>query len=87
VPQAEAGPLDAEITSASESAFQLGMAIGAALMALGGLIALAFVRNPEPGEEPEHRPGPGSAAAAGECGRCAPIEVPEREPEPEPTTA
>jgi EmrB/QacA subfamily drug resistance transporter len=87
VPQAEAAPLDAEITSASESAFQLGMAIGAALMALGGLIALGFVRNPEPGEEPEHRPGPGSAAAAGECGRCAPIEVPEREPEPEPTTA
>jgi EmrB/QacA subfamily drug resistance transporter len=87
VPEAEAARLDAEITSASESAFQLGMGIGAALMAIGGLIALLAVRNPE--RPPERVPGPGSAAAAGECGRCPPIEVPEpsREPEPEPEPA
>jgi hypothetical protein len=89
VPAAEAGSLDDDIVASSESAFHLGMAIGATLMAIGGLIALATVRNPKPGEEPEQRPGPGAAAAAGECGRCPPVEVPEpqREPEPEPTVA
>jgi hypothetical protein len=86
VPEAEAGALDADITASSESAFHLGMLLGAALMAAGGLIALAAVRNPEPGEEPEQRRGPGSAATAGECGRCPPVEAPERagEAEPEP---
>jgi EmrB/QacA subfamily drug resistance transporter len=84
VPGAQAASLDNDILSSSESAFHLGMALGAALMAIGGLIALATVRNPKPGEEPEPRPGPGAAAAAGECGRCPPVEVPEREPEPEP---
>jgi MFS family permease len=89
VPAAEAGSLDDDIVASSESAFHLGMAIGATLMAIGGLIALATVRNPKPGEEPEQRRGPGAAAAAGECGRCPPVEVPEpqREPEPEPTVA
>jgi EmrB/QacA subfamily drug resistance transporter len=84
VPAAEAGPLDEDIVASSESAFHVGMLIGAALMAIGGLIALAFVRNPE--RAPEPLPGPGAAAAAGECGRCPPIDVPEpqREPEPEP---
>jgi hypothetical protein len=85
VPEAEAGPLDADIDSASESAFHLGMAIGAALMAIGGLIALLAVRNPE--RAPEPVPGPGAAAAAGECGRCPPIDVPKREAEPAPTAA
>jgi EmrB/QacA subfamily drug resistance transporter len=84
VPQAEAGALDDDIVASSESAFHLGMLIGAALLAIGGLIALISVRNPEPGAEPEHRPGPGAAAAAGECGRCPPIEVPEAEREREP---
>jgi EmrB/QacA subfamily drug resistance transporter len=84
VPGAQAASLDNDILSSSESAFHLGMALGAALMAIGGLIALATVRNPKPGEEPEPRPGPGAAAAAGECGRCPPVEVPEREAEPEP---
>jgi EmrB/QacA subfamily drug resistance transporter len=84
VPAAEAGPLDDDILASSESAFHLGMLLGAALMALGGLIALAFVRNPEPGEEPEPRPGPGSAAAAGECGRCPPVDLPEPQREPVP---
>jgi EmrB/QacA subfamily drug resistance transporter len=88
VPEAEAATLDRDITDSSESAFHLGMALGAALMAIGGLIALATVRNPEPGAEPEHGPGPGAAATAGECGRCPPIEAPapraEPEPEPEP---
>jgi hypothetical protein len=86
VPAAEADSLDEDITSSSESAFNLGMALGAALMAIGGLISLVAVRNPKPGEEPEQRRGPGSAATAGECGRCPPTEVPKvkREPEPEP---
>jgi EmrB/QacA subfamily drug resistance transporter len=86
VPTAEAGSLDDDIASSSESAFHLGMALGAALMALGGLIALATVRNPEPGAEPEQHRGPGSAATAGECGRCPPPSTPapasEAEPEP-----
>jgi EmrB/QacA subfamily drug resistance transporter len=65
----EATALDADIVASSESAFGLGMLIGAGLMALGGALALALVRNPErPGErEPERGPGP--AATAGECGR------------------
>jgi EmrB/QacA subfamily drug resistance transporter len=71
VPEPEGTALGAEIVASSESAFHLGMLIGAALMALGGAISLALVRNPErPGErEPERGPGP--AATAGECGRPA----------------
>ena len=89
VPGAEAGSLDEDIVSSSESAFHLGMALGAVLMAIGGLIALVTVRNPEAGAEPEQRRGPGSAAVAGECGRCPPVDTPEpqREPAPEPTAA
>jgi len=74
VPGSEAAALDADILDSSESAFHLGMLIGAALMALGGAIALTSVRNPE--RDPEGAPererlrGPGPAATAGECGRC-----------------
>jgi EmrB/QacA subfamily drug resistance transporter len=72
VPRAEADSLDADVTDASESAFHLGMAIGAALMAIGGGIALAGVRNPErpPEELPVAVPA-GATAAAGECGHPA----------------
>jgi EmrB/QacA subfamily drug resistance transporter len=86
VPAAEATSLDNDIVSSAESSFHLGIGLGVVLMAVGGLISLATVRNPEPGKEPEHRPGPGSAATAGECGRCPPSELPKvtvkREPEP-----
>jgi EmrB/QacA subfamily drug resistance transporter len=81
---AEAAALEADILESSESAFQLGMLIGAALMALGGAIALLGVRNPEGPPEREPVPGPGATAAAGECGRCgegAPrVPASEREP-------
>jgi EmrB/QacA subfamily drug resistance transporter len=69
VPEREAAVLGADIVSASESAFHLGMLIGAALMALGGAIALALVRNPKRPTERQPEPGPGPAATAGECGR------------------
>ena len=69
VPNAEAAALDDDIVSASESAFGVGMLIGAALMVLGGLISLLGVRNPERPTEPERAHLPGAAAAAGECGR------------------
>ena len=72
VPAAEAVQLDDDIVSSSESAFHVGMVLGAALMLIGGLIALLGVHNPERAE-PEralHR-GPGSAATAGECGRAS----------------
>ena len=73
-------------TTPSESAFHLGMLLGAVLMALGGVISLLGVRNPE--GEPEREPvrGPGSAATAGECGRCAEGDT-GPEPEPEPVAA
>jgi EmrB/QacA subfamily drug resistance transporter len=64
---AEGDRLDADVASSSVSAFHLGMGAGALLMALGGAIALAAVRNPERPPGPEHAPGP--AATAGECGR------------------
>jgi len=82
VPAAEATTLNADILDSSESAFHLGMLIATALMALGGAIALASVRNPEPDPEREPLPGPGSAATAGECGRC-----PAPDPDPEPSAA
>jgi hypothetical protein len=69
VPEPEAAALGAEIVASSESAFQLGMLIGAALMVLGGAITLVLVRNPERPAEREPQPGPGPAATAGECGR------------------
>jgi EmrB/QacA subfamily drug resistance transporter len=60
--------LDEAVIDSSESGFHLGMLIGAGLMALGGAIALAGVRNP--GEAQETAVVPASAAAtAGECGR------------------
>ena len=82
VPGGEAQSLDQEITSSSESAFHLGMWLAAALMALGGAIALLGVRNPDR-DAPAAAPyrGPGSAATAGECGRGP---GPDREPKPSP---
>ena len=44
---AEAAALDADILDSSESAFHVGMLLGAVLMAVGGVIALLGVRNPE----------------------------------------
>ena len=70
----------------SESAFHLGMLLGAVLMALGGVISLLCVRNPEGEAEREPVRGPGSAATAGECGRCAEGDT-GPEPEPEPVAA
>ena len=72
VPAAEASELDADVAASSESAFHLGMLIGAGLMALGGAISLAGVRNPRR-TEPEHTEGvhASAAATAGECGRPA----------------
>jgi hypothetical protein len=61
--------LEADIVASSESAFHLGAGIGAALMALGGLIAAATVRNPERAPTPAHEHAPGPVATAGECGR------------------
>jgi Major Facilitator Superfamily len=87
VPAPEAQSLDDDIVSSSESAFHLGMLLGAALMALGGLIALAAVRNPERPPEREPLRGPGSAATAGECGRCPEAERQRIEPEAEPEPA
>ena len=72
VPEAEAAELDDAVVSSSESAFHTGMLLGAALMAIGGAIALVSVRNPErpPDEGPEAVPA-SAAATAGECGRPA----------------
>ncbi len=81
VPGPEATTLGDQMVSSSESAFHLGMLIGAGLMALGGMISLLGVRNPERPAEREER-GPGSAATAGECGR--PAERAGDQPEPEP---
>jgi EmrB/QacA subfamily drug resistance transporter len=79
----EGAALDADIVDSSESAFHLGMLIGAVLMAVGGVIALLGVRNPERPREGAPVPGPGSAATAGECGRCdGAVREPEREAEP-----
>jgi EmrB/QacA subfamily drug resistance transporter len=82
VPVAEAAALDDDIVSSSESAFHLGMLIAAALMAIGGLIGLLEVRNPEHAPEPKR--GPGAAATAGECGRVAERAGHGRELDPEP---
>jgi EmrB/QacA subfamily drug resistance transporter len=84
VPAAEAAALDEDILDSSESAFHLGMLIAAVLMAAGGVIALVGVRNPE--RPPEHVPGPGATAAAGECGRCPDV-GPGAEPQREPSLA
>ncbi len=70
VPAAEAAALDDDIVSSSESAFHLGMLVCAALLAIGGVIGLVAVQNPERPVQREPVPGPGSAAMAGECGRC-----------------
>jgi EmrB/QacA subfamily drug resistance transporter len=92
VPGAEAATLDDDMVSASESAFHLGMIIGAGMMLVGGLISLLGVRNPERPPEPELEPrrGPGPAATAGECGRVAEPSEPSPAPgalEPEPAGA
>jgi EmrB/QacA subfamily drug resistance transporter len=87
VPAAEAAQLDDDIVASSESAFHLGMLIGAALMAIGGVISLVAVRNPERPPEREPLPGPGSAATVGECGRCPEAEGRRAEPEAEPEPA
>jgi EmrB/QacA subfamily drug resistance transporter len=68
VPAAERAAVAEEVTASSESAFQTGMLVAAALMALGGLISLAGVRNPEHPTEPQPGHVP-RAVPAGECGR------------------
>ena len=85
VPAAQAAALDDAIVSSSESAFHLGMLIGAGLMAVGGAISLFAVRNPERRPEPEAQRGPGAAATAGECGRT--VERPAPSPVPGSLTA
>ena len=89
VPTDEREALGDDIVASSESAFHLGAGLAAALMVLGGLIALLGVRNPEREGEPEREHAPGPAATAGECGRQsyegAPSPVPgSLEPEPAP---
>lgn len=68
VPPAERDRVVEEVTAAAESAFRAGMWVAAALMALGGIVALAGVRNPERPTEPQPQHVP-RAAPAGECGR------------------
>jgi EmrB/QacA subfamily drug resistance transporter len=90
LPAAEGEQLEGDIVASSESAFHLGVGIAAGLMILGGLIALAGVRNPErvPRPELEHAAGP--AAVAGECGRTSHPSEPGPVPgtlEPEPAPA
>jgi MFS family permease len=74
----------AEISAASTSAFHLGMGICAGVMAIGGGVALAGVRNPARPSERRPSRGPGSAATAGECGRC-PEGLDERRSDAEPS--
>ena len=74
VPAAQRPEVVDEITSASESAFSTGMWVAAALMALGGLISLAGVRNPEHPTEPLPENVP-RAVPAGECGRVGDLEA------------
>lgn len=74
IPPSEEDELDAAVADSSESAFHLGLAIGAAMMVLGGAVALAGVRNPERRDDAEadvraRAVGAGAAATAGECGR------------------
>jgi MFS family permease len=57
------------VVESSEDAFHVGLLIGAGLMAIGGAIALAGVRNPERPPVPERHHDPGPIATAGECGR------------------
>lgn len=65
----EAATVSAAVTGASESSFDLGVAICGLLMIAGGVVAGIGIRNPDrrlPAPETEPR----SAALAGECGRC-----------------
>ena len=84
---AEAAALDADIVDSSESAFHVGMLIGAVLMAVGGVISLLGVRNPQHPPERAPVPGPGSAATAGECGRGADSARGDPEQDPQPSLA
>lgn len=67
--------LRADVVASAESGFRLGLLVGAAIMALGGAITLAGVRNPtrQEMEDAGAVPATGSAAA-GECGRPAALE-------------
>jgi EmrB/QacA subfamily drug resistance transporter len=90
VPAGERAALDDDILASSESAFHLGAGICAALMILGGLIALAGVRNPEREGRPELEHAPGPAATVGECGHSSYPSEPGPVPgtlEPEPAGA
>jgi EmrB/QacA subfamily drug resistance transporter len=90
LPAGEGQRLEDDIVASSESAFHLGMGIAAGLMILGGLIALAGVRNPERAGRPELEHAAGPAAVAGECGRTSHPSEPGPVPgtlEPEPAGA
>jgi EmrB/QacA subfamily drug resistance transporter len=87
LPAGEGEDLERDIVASSESAFHLGTGIAAALMILGGLIALTWVRNPERAGRPELEHAPGPAATVGECGRSSHPSEPSPVPgtlEPEP---
>jgi EmrB/QacA subfamily drug resistance transporter len=87
LPAGEGDDLERDIVASSESAFHLGTGIAAALMILGGLIALTWVRNPERAGRPELEHAPGPAATVGECGRSSHPSEPSPVPgtlEPEP---
>ena len=82
LPPAEAERLDDALVDSSVSAFHLGILISIALMVIGGLISLLWVRNPERRPEREPEPGPGPAATVGECGRSGRDGGPAEKPEP-----
>ena len=65
----EASTVRGAVTDASESSFDLGIAICGLLMITGGVVAGFGIRNPErPRPAPETEPR--AVAVAGECGRC-----------------
>jgi len=90
---ADATAVTAAATNASESSFDLGMALAGALMVAGGIVAGVGIRNPRR-SRPHDESAP-RAATAGECGRCggdpagagAHDGEPRAEPAPEPAPA
>jgi EmrB/QacA subfamily drug resistance transporter len=84
----EGAEVRSAVTDASESSFDLGIAICGFLMIGGGVVAAIGIRDPKrPLPVPETEPR--AVAVAGECGRCPedPVGtgVPEREEPEEPT--
>ena len=82
VPPPERAEVKRALEDASESAFRLGLGIGAGLVLAGGIVSLLGIQNPRRSVPCEDCPGGALVGASRDVGRLPELELPGPEPAP-----